>query len=226
MQALLGSDLIGLYLGGSFATGDFVPGVSDYDLLAVCARDLSDAHVGRLRTYHATLAVAEPESLRLEGDYAPRASLVAEGTTEPAWWFRDGALQQPEFMLSADNIANMRADGIALYGPPPRELLPVVTPDDVRAAVRNMLAEAPDASSERAAAHEILGVARSLAALETGTPTSNLAGLRWALTHMERRWQDVVRRAAEVRGGAAVDESDDHLRRALVDLRRSLHLDG
>jgi len=224
VRRILGVDLVAIYLGGSYALGDFVPGASDYDLLVVTARDLTDDDVARLRAYHADLARRDPESLQLEGDYAPRDALVSAGTTRPVWWFREGSLREPDFMLSADNIMNMRDVGIALVGPSPRELLPDVTEDDVRAAVREMLVETPDASTERAAAGELLAVARSLAAIETGRPTSNAAGLRWALASVDPRWHEALRRAAEVQRGAPVDESDDRLRRVLSEWRASLGL--
>jgi predicted nucleotidyltransferase len=223
MRRLLGKDLIAIYLGGSYATGDFVPGASDYDLLVVTAGEPTADQVARLRAYHADLARRDPESLLLEGDYDPIDALVPEGTTRPVWWFREGALRGPEFMLSADNIMNMRDVGLVVVGPTAREVLPPVTQDQVRAAVREMLAEEPDRSSERTAAREVLGIARSLAALESGEPTSNAAGLRWALEHLDPKWHDVLRLAMAVRSGS-VKASADRLRRALDELRASLGL--
>jgi hypothetical protein len=103
-------------------------------------------------------------------------------------------------------------------------LLPLVAPDQVRAAVRDMLAEHPEVTDERSAAKELLDVARSLAALETGRPTSHAAGLRWALANVDAKWLDALRHAADVRAGAAVDARDDRLRAALSAWRRSLGL--
>jgi predicted nucleotidyltransferase len=224
LRALLKGKVVAVYLGGSFATGDFVPGASDYDLMVVMDDDLDAETVIRLRSYHEDLARSDADSLRLEGDYVPRAWITAEGATGPTWWFRDGRLHDPAPMLSADNIANLRTDGIALLGPKPGVLLPPVTPDQVRAAVREMLAEAPDVTSERSAAKELLDVARSLAALETGQPTSHAAGLRWALAKVDVKWHDALRHAAEVRAGGAVDANDHRLRRALEAWRGSLGL--
>jgi len=127
-------------------------------------------------------------------------------------------------MLSADNLMNMRDDGITVVGPSARDVLPEATADDVRAAVREMLAEEPDRSTERSAAREILGIARSLAALESGRPVANAAGLRWALEHMDPGWHAILKRAAEVRRGGASEKDDSTLRRALDELRASLGL--
>lgn len=198
--------------------------MSDYDLLVIVARELDERRVARLRAYHAGLARDDRASLLLEGDYAPRDALVAEGTTRPAWWFRGGALREPEHMLSADNIADMRESGVVVLGPPPRDILPAVTPEQVRTAVREMLAEEPDLSSELAAARELLGIARSIRALETGAPTSNLAGLRWALAHVDPKWHALLRHAAELRAATAVDPRDARLRDAVRAWRAELGL--
>jgi len=196
--------------------------VSDYDLMVVTAHDLDAETVIQLRSYHHDLARSDTDSERLEGDYVPQGWLTAAGATKPTWWFREGALRDPAPMLSADNIANLRADGIAVFGPEPAVLLPPVTPDQVRAAVREMLADTPDTASERSAAKELLDIARSLAALESGRPTTHTAGLRWALTNVDARWNDVLRRAVAVRAGAPTDANDDRLRGALDAWRASL----
>ena len=167
----------------------------------------------------------EPEALLLEGDYVPRAWLVSTGTTRPVPFFRHGRLQpDSELMLSADNIANLRRDGIAVYGPRPAEVLPEVTADEVRAAVLEMVREEPVAPSERAAAQEILELVRSLCAIETGLPTTKSDGVRWALEHVSPRWQKIVLRADEIRRGAPTDDAEPTLRRALTDMRAELLL--
>jgi predicted nucleotidyltransferase len=55
-----GSSLVGLYLFGSLATGDFDATVSDIDLLAVLADTPGEQLVARLRRMHADLAQANP----------------------------------------------------------------------------------------------------------------------------------------------------------------------
>lgn len=226
LHSILGADLLAVYLGGSFSTGDFVPSASDYDLLVVIAHELTPAQSGRIAALHEELGRTEVEGHLLEGDYVSAGVLVPEGTSRPTPWFRGSSLRKPEHMLSADNIANMRRDGVVVVGPPPATLLPDAGPELVRAAVREMLAEEPDANTELAAARELLDVARSLSALETGEPTSRAAGLRWAMRSMDTRWRPALLRAEEVRNGAAIDPGDQTLRRALRELRVSLGLDA
>ena len=56
-----GDELAGLYLYGSLVSGDFVPGVSDIDLLAVITRDLNEADVAPLAALHAGIVRDHPE---------------------------------------------------------------------------------------------------------------------------------------------------------------------
>ncbi len=182
---------------------------------------LSEEQVQRLAELHRQLLALDGGTAMLEGDYAPRDQLVPTGTKGPVHWFRAGRLRGPDDMLSADNVANMRSHGIVVFGPAPSTLLPEVTSDDVRAAVREMMAEPADATTERDAALEILDLARSLRALETGEPTSRRAGLEWGLRSMGPRWHAALLRAGEVKAGAHVDDDDRTLRDALLELRRS-----
>ena len=223
VREVLEERLVGVYVGGSYSTGEFVPG-SDYDIAVILAAEPMDRDVARLRALHESFAAEDAESLLLEGDYIARDTLIPEGTAVPAWWFRRGTLREREFMMSADNVANLGRDGIAAYGPPARGVFPAVSADQIRAAVREMMAETPDLSTEAAAARELLDLARSLRALESGEPTSRAAGFAWALEHLDRRWHASLQRAADVRAGAAIDAGDDRLRRAVRELRASLGL--
>jgi len=222
LQQTLDRDLVAVYLGGSYSMDDFVPGFSDYDLMVIVDRPLAPVDLTRVASAHESIARL-PEFERLEGDYVPRDWLVSSGTTQPVDWFRSGRLQPGrEFMLSADNIANIRSQGIAIVGPLPRTLLPQPTRDEVRAAVREMLADDELPATEAKAADEILALLRSMRALETGKPTTKSEGLHWGIDHVDPRWLDVIRFADQVRRGERVDESRTTLRAALAELRRAL----
>lgn len=221
IRDVLGDGLVAIYLGGSFSMGDFVDRSSDYDVLVVVRDPLRSREVAALADMHERLLADDPAATRLEGDYAPRGWLVPEGTREPVHWFRRGRLQpRPDLMLSADNIANMRQHAIIVTGPPPAEVLPAVHPDQVRAAVRSMLEDVKECSTERQAADEILSLLRSLRALETGAPTTKSDGLHWGRTHLDERWHPILDRVDAIRRGAH-DETDDDttLRRAITSLR-------
>ena len=225
LEDLLAERLVAVVLGGSWSMGDFVEGRSDLDLLVVVSGELSPVELKRLAVLHETLLAEQPEAAQLEGDYVPREWLRPTGSLRAVPYFRRGRLEpRPALMLSADNMANMRQDGIAVFGPRPAELLPEVTAEAVREAVRAMLHDAPAAATERAAAAEILDLVRGLCAVETGLPTSKSEGVRWALEHVASRWHASVLRADEIRRGATPSENESTLRRALADMRAELLL--
>jgi hypothetical protein len=225
LRALLGDRLVGVYLGGSATMGDFEPASSDYDVLVVTEGALTARDVEQLERLHRQLVCDYADARRLEGDYAPRHVLVPSGTTIPVPGFVGGQFRADveDIMLSADNLANMRATGIAVYGPPPRDVLPHVTEDDVRAAVLGLLRDGPgECATEPAAASELLNLVRSLCTLQTGQPRTKSEGARWAIGHVARQWHDVIRRAEAVRRGDPVSAGDTRLRTALPRMHREL----
>jgi predicted nucleotidyltransferase len=72
----LGGQLVGVYLDGSLATGDFSEHSSDIDALVVTEETLSDEVIAALRTMHAQLAAGTSKWAReLEVSYIPRHAL-------------------------------------------------------------------------------------------------------------------------------------------------------
>lgn len=225
LRASLGGRLIGVYLGGSFSMGDFVENVSDYDVLVVVADPLLPPDVAALSELHERVLATYPDAVHLEGDYAPRAWLTPEGTREAVPYFRGGRLQpQPAFMLSADNIANMGTAAIVVAGLPASDVLPRVTPEHVRDAVRAMLNDIEVCENEAQAAGEILALVRWMRALETGAPATKSDGVKWALAHLDAPWHPIVKRADAVRRGSTPAANEATLRRGLDGLRALLLL--
>src|SRR5207237_4307608 len=76
VQTILREKLVGFYLYGSLSLGDFDPGSSDIDFLAVTTEDLSGELLGLLRDMHVSIASSGlPYAKRLEGSYIPRGPL-------------------------------------------------------------------------------------------------------------------------------------------------------
>ncbi|WP_040382225.1 aminoglycoside adenylyltransferase domain-containing protein [Deinococcus apachensis] len=135
----LGDNLIGLYLHGSLVTGDFDPGRSDLDLLALLQTDLHEREVEGLREMHARLAGDFPAwQDRVEVEYVSEAAL-RDFRTRPHLMARISpgeALHLTEanrhYLL---NWSTARR-GVALLGPPPDQVLPEVTRTEFVEAVR------------------------------------------------------------------------------------------
>jgi len=225
LRSILGNKLVGLYLGGSVALGDFCEASSDLDFLAVTDGPLCPEDLLAVGMLHGELLDMHAAAYRLEGDYAPRQYLVPEGTTVPVPGCERGIFlpKVGEIMLSADNIYNMRENGIQIYGPDPKELLPRVSPEQVRSAVRTMLMDGPGSChTPEEAADEILNLCRSLCALETGLPTSKSQGARWARENLSAHWFPVIDAAVGVRRRGAAADADAQLCAAVRELEREL----
>jgi len=218
LSKILGSRLIGVYLGGSLVLGDFQEATSDLDFLVITRGHLSVEDGLAVALLHRDLLKRHPHARRLEGDYAPHELLVSEGTLEPVPGCEKGRFlsRVPEIMISADNIYNIREHGLVIYGPAASDVLPPVNSDHVRSAVRAMLRDGLGAIvTPEEAASEALNLVRSLLTLETGTPSTKSQGAEWALSHLDERWHPMIRAAVAIRTGQG--DSND-LERIQTDL--------
>ncbi len=119
----------GLLVAGSLATGDYVPGVSDLDLVA-----LTDGPVDptALTEMHRDLDLGPARGLNLGCVYVPVAAVPDRAAEHPTW--THGRLVQR--ILSGVTRAELVRHGYAVFGPPPADIFPAMTDDDVRAAAR------------------------------------------------------------------------------------------
>ncbi|MBZ0299750.1 MAG: DUF4111 domain-containing protein [Anaerolineae bacterium] len=192
VQTTLGDALLGLYLHGSLAAGDFDPQRSDVDFLVVTAGELEAARLPTLAAMHADITDSGLKwADRLEGSYIPQAALRRYDpahASHPALRV-DGSFDV-DFHASDWIIQRwvIREHGIALVGPDPHTFIDPVAPEALRGAVRGILREwwLPQvddpfrlATSEYRA-YAILTMCRSLYTLEHGAVVSKPAAGRWA----------------------------------------------
>lgn len=207
----LGPRLVGLYLFGSLSWGDFDPSSSDIDFLAITDRPLCGGAVARLDTMHQALARSGlPWSTKLEGSYIPRRALwrfdradAVHPTIGVDWRF--GLAMHRENWIIERHIVRER--GVTLFGPPPTSLIDVVTPNELRDAVRVMLATFWSAQLERPdwlrprnyQAFAILTMCRALYTLRTGEVASKAVAAVWARSELPAPWPAIVARALATR---------------------------
>ena len=125
-----------LWVGGSLATGDYVPGVSDLDLVAVTSEPLRGEALAQVVRIHEELDAGLARGMDLGCQYAAAARLLDVDVEHPTW--THGALL--DRTVSRVTRAELVLHGFAVVGPPPQELLAPVSPDEVRAAARAELA--------------------------------------------------------------------------------------
>jgi Nucleotidyltransferase domain len=121
-----------LLVAGSLATGDYVPGVSDLDLVALTSGPVGPARQDVLASLHRELDQASARDLDLGCMYVDAGKLADLGVLHPTW--THGALVQRS--LSGVTRAELVRHGFAVLGRPPTAVLPEMTDDDVRRAAR------------------------------------------------------------------------------------------
>ena len=121
-----------LWVAGSVATGDYVPGVSDLDLVAVVDGPVDSEREAVLVDLHRALDLGEAAGTDLGCVYVDDGRLPEPDALHPTW--THGQLVQR--MLSGVTRAELGRHGFAVLGRSPGEVMPPMTDDDVRAAAR------------------------------------------------------------------------------------------
>ncbi len=217
VRSVLGGSLVGAYLVGSLATGDFDLD-SDVDFLIVTEGDLEDASISGLQELHARIrALPCYPAQHLEGSYVSRRILAREESVgvEPLWYLDNGSTALERSLH--DNQWHvrwiLRERGITLVGPDPKML---VQPVPVEALRQEALAALCGVAGDFAAEMEgplgyynsrfgqsfaVLNGCRILHTLKTGTVQSKLAGATWAKQALDPRWTGLIEQAWEERKG-------------------------
>ncbi|MER7997626.1 nucleotidyltransferase domain-containing protein [Streptomyces sp. NPDC095613] len=127
--------VVALWAHGSLALGDFRPGRSDLDLVAVADAELTDVQGERLRAVHRGLVAEDPLAVTLHCAYLSRTDLADAGREHPTWaqgeWF-----ERPVSPVSRRELA---VGALALHGPPPAGLLPPVSDAELTGFIREEL---------------------------------------------------------------------------------------
>jgi hypothetical protein len=118
-----------LWVAGSLATGDYLPGVSDLDLVALVDRPPPPSLLAEL---HRELDRQDAAGTDLGCAYVAVQALSDADAEHPTW--THGSLAHRR--LSAVTRAELVGHGFAVLGRPPSDVLPLVSEDDVRAAAR------------------------------------------------------------------------------------------
>ncbi len=121
-----------LWVAGSLATADHVPGVSDLDLVAVVDGPVDHARTAALTVTHRELDAGIGAGASLGCVYVDAASALDVTALHPTW--THGVLVRR--ILSGVTRAELVRPGVVLFGRPPGAGLPAMGADDVRTAAR------------------------------------------------------------------------------------------
>jgi hypothetical protein len=121
-----------LLVAGSLATGDYTPGVSDLDLVALTTGPVGAERQGILADLHRELDAGSGQGLKLGCVYVDADTVGRLDMRHPTW--THGVLVQR--ILSGVTRAELGRHGYAVFGRTPAVVFPAVTDDDVRAAAK------------------------------------------------------------------------------------------
>ncbi|MDO9455695.1 aminoglycoside adenylyltransferase domain-containing protein [Nocardioides sp.] len=228
----------GLHLRGGLAFGEWVPGRSDVDFVAVLAQRPGAAEVEALRVAHVATAAAHPDvffdgahvvagDLERDPDLLPPVPSVLMRRFDPAG---------PTEPLVA--WAELAAGGVTVHGP----ALPDVWTDQDRLLAHtrsnldtywrgwaDRLASGPaELVDDETTTWCVLGATRLHHLLVTRRMTAKSRAGRWALEAYDVRWRRVLREALRIReGGRDEYPGDPALRgRDVADLTAHVVAEG
>jgi hypothetical protein len=193
----LGARLLGFYLYGSLATGDFEPDVSDIDLIAVVTDEPDDLAVATLSEMHASIARGEPGwDDRIEVDYVSAPGL-AECRTRTTTIARISPGEPLHLVEAGRNFLldwyPARSVGMTLVGPPITALIPPIPESEYVEEVRRYLAgfraRFEDDASARSQAYAILTMCRGFYSIAEGEQLSKREAALRARRDFPRREQ-------------------------------------
>ena len=183
---VFGDDLLSLALYGSSALGDFAPGRSDLDVLAVLAADPTATTLARLDNVHTRLDTDFPEwKGHIEVDYVSveAAAAIVEGTDESHPMIRISPGEPlHEVEASRHYVLNwagaLQADQ-PIAGAAPSTVLPAIDRRLIHQVVLQHVRAWPewvhDMQTTGAQAYTVLTLCRAAETLATGQQVSKLA---------------------------------------------------
>ena len=229
IRAVLGNELVGLYLYGSAVSGGFNEGVSDLDLGAVTASDLPGIDLAGLEAMHDDLARRWPEWRdRIEVVYVGRPALASFRTSAgPLAVISPGErfhLRSEAPLEWVQNWYLIREAAIALHGPPAAELVPRIEWTEFAGAAARYADEVAgqmvEATSPGSLAYAVLTMCRAQMTIHAGRRASKQDAAAW-VRERSPEWARLIDAALECRLALGARGFDDDTTRtaALAFLR-------
>ncbi len=210
LSTILIEDLVGVYLQGSFALGDF-DRHSDVDFVVVVEDHLSSRQVDALQAMHDQVYDLESEwSVHLEGSYVPREVLRDPARAGEDLWYLDHGART---LVRSDHCNKLhvrwivRHEGVVLAGPPPSTLIDPIPEEALREETFQTIMDWGRAILDDPALWRnrfyqgfiVLNYCRLLHDLHRGHPGSKRQGAAWAKAALDPAWGDLIDGAWDTR---------------------------
>ncbi|MGA2490848.1 MAG: aminoglycoside adenylyltransferase domain-containing protein [Anaerolineales bacterium] len=217
VQAILGTQFIGLYLYGSLAYGGFDQD-SDVDFVVVTRTELPESLFSRLQAMHSRIAMLNSWcATQLEGSYVPLNALQKYDPMHVLYLHIDRGLDEQLQRMKIEDARLSHAwwggwvflravlweNGIKLAGPDPKSFIVPVSQNELKQAAlatlqgwgEPLLEEPAELLNPGYQSYCVLTLCRILYTLEFGAITSKQAAACWAQEKLDKRWGTLIQRA-------------------------------
>lgn len=207
INEVLREDLIGAYLQGSFAVGDFDLH-SDVDFIVIVQQNLTQTQVDSLQRMHERIYnINSRWAKHLEGSYFPKAIISKPPRYGEEIWFLNNGWHN---LIRSDHCNTLlvrfvvREHGITLVGPSPETLIEPISTDALRKEIYTVMNRwgqeifnDPEIINNRFyQAYGVLNYCRMLHDLYRGQAGSKLAGAEWMLYNgFAEEWAGLIERS-------------------------------
>jgi predicted nucleotidyltransferase len=217
VAAELGENLVGIYLVGSIATGDFDLD-SDVDFLVVTNTELTETNTKSLQEIQIKIhGIDCYPAKHLEGSYISIADLNNWQTVgERELYYIDNGSTTFE-QSTHDNKWHvrwiLRERGITLIGQKPEQIMPSIPLSELSNEIKTAMHQDMKAfedeidrprsfwNSRFGQSFAVLTYCRMLHTLHTGTVQSKKAGAKWAKESVDPKWVEIIEQAWNEREG-------------------------
>jgi predicted nucleotidyltransferase len=235
IQSVLGKHLIGMYLEGSLANGDFDQD-SDIDFVVVTDVEVTEDLFSRLQSMHDQIATIDsPWAIQLEGSYLSQQALRRYDPTNDIHPNIERGLGERLKLVRHQEVWNvhrhiLRERGITIVGPEPKTLIDPITPTALKQAMlpalsgwATYLLHHPNEIVQRGyQSYIVLTLCRILYTLQMGEVVSKLKSANWAKEAIGETWKPLIEDAWEGRHAsqmppdlAAIRQTQDFIEYAL-----------
>jgi predicted nucleotidyltransferase len=217
ISAALRENLVGIYLVGSIASGDF-DSDSDVDFLVVTKTDLTEADMKLLQDIQIKIhAIDCYPAKHLEGSYISITDLNNWNIVgkKKLYYFDNGSTTYEE--STHDNRWHvrwiLRERGITLVGPNPKTILQSIPANEMINEIKRTMLQVLRIfqdeidhplsffNSRFGQSFAVLTYCRMLHTLHTGTVQSKKAGAKWAKEFVDPKWVKLIDQAWNEREG-------------------------
>jgi hypothetical protein len=235
VQGILGGHLVGMYLEGSLANGDFDRD-SDIDFVVVTDQEFDDNTFSALQMMHERINLLDTYwSTNLEGSYVSKHAVRQHDPEHTKFPNIERGFGERLKMAHHDETWNihrsiLRKCGITILGPAPITLIDPLSPDQLRQAMlpalhnwATQILNNPDEIAHQGyQSYTVLSLCRIMYTLEFGDIVSKRKAATWVKETQGEVWNELIDRAWTGRHHPQLPASTEDVNQTLGLIRYAL----